>query len=414
MSAQLSAVRSPSPWLIVLGCFIALSVTYGPAVFYTFGFFVQPLTAEYGWSRSTISAGLSAASFVSAFAAPLAGKLFDRYGVRRVMLVAVPLFGASIATVSLCDVPAAYIAMYGVIGVLGAAVAPIPFAKIITSSFETQRQGLGLGVAMAGLGVGTMLMPLLTQTLISGHGWRVAYVGIGLTVVLVIVAAFLGLIRGPSIDSALVNWPDRSSLPGVELREALRSRVFWYIAISLFIVTTIVMGTVAHAVPMLASQGMSPRDAAGMMGALGVASLAGRLSCGYIFDKLFAPYVVSGVFVIIVLGVILLASGATGLAPLLAIICIGFGVGAEIDIIAYLSARYFGLRRYAEISGYFYAIFGLSAGVGAFIAGKVFDTFQSYEWALKGFAVAPLLAIALILQIGPYAFGGQQAGRSKP
>jgi cyanate permease len=108
-------------------------------------------------------------------------------------------------------------------------------------------------------------------------------------------------------------------------------------------------------------------------------------------------------------GIGLLSSGAAGVVPLLGTICLGLGIGSEIDIMAFIVGRYFGIRTFGEIYGYIMGVFVFASGLGPTIMGVCYDRTHSYNLALEGFAIALLAACVLISRLGPYAFPVRRA-----
>jgi hypothetical protein len=83
---------------------------------------------------------------------------------------------------------------------------------------------------------------------------------------------------------------------------------------------------------------------------------------------------------------------------------VGLGVGAEVDMIAFLASRYFGLRSFGAITGFLFAGFGLAAGSGAYLMGTGFDATGSYALPLTLFSIATLAGAALMMRLGPYRY----------
>ena len=145
-----------------------------------------------------------------------------------------------------------------------------------------------------------------------------------------------------------------------------------------------------------------------MLAAIGISAIAGRLLSGYLLDRFFAPYLAAAVFFVALLGTALLLTNViTPFATFVAAVCLGFGLGAEVDIIGYLTGRYFAFRRYGEICGYIFAAFTVGSGVGPLIMGTSFDLTGNYNGALVEFVVALLISIGLISQLGPYRYYAQ-------
>ena len=108
--------QSISPWWISIGSFFALIVVNGSISVFSFGVFIKPLEAEFGWDRGSISAGLALCALCSAISLPVAGGLMDKYGVRPVMLTSIVLFAANIAAIALSNVLVVFILLVALPG----------------------------------------------------------------------------------------------------------------------------------------------------------------------------------------------------------------------------------------------------------------------------------------------------------
>ncbi len=205
---------------------------------------------------------------------------------------------------------------------------------------------------------------------------------------------------------------ERSDEQGVRWSVARRGRTFWFMASAFFLVGASVHGCVIHLVPMLTDRGISVERAALASSLLGVAVLIGRVLSGYLLDRFFGPYVAILLFSGVAVGISLLWAGAGGSLTLLAAFLVGLGMGAEADVIAYLTSRYFGLRSFGEIGGYFVRLLLLwRAHSGPVLMGVGFDHLGSYRAPLLFFLAATLVAMALLTRLGAYVYrAGSPAG----
>ena len=400
-----------NPWWVVFGSTLALMVGNAPVLFFTFGVFLKPITSEFGWNRGTMSAALTAYVILGAMGTPFAGKLVDRWGVRRVTLAFIAAF--SLATAALSQTPSyplAFLLLYAVCGLVGSGQAPLPYAKAISARFEARR-GLALGIAMAGVGLGTALMPQLARVLIQAFGWRGAYIGLGIVTFAVAFPGVLLFVRGPAA-SGRREFPTAGGRPGealvasgMTMSEALKtSYQFWLLAIATFLVSAATNGTIAHIVPLLTDRGLSNQLATLVLTSAGLAMIGGRILSGYLVDRFFAPYVAACFFLLPLVGILFLGVGWAGVVPLLGAICVGLGLGAVIALTAFLIGRYFGLRAFGEMYGYVMAVFLFGSGLGPWLMGVCFDVTRSYNLALTGFALLLVIASLLISRLGPYIY----------
>jgi MFS family permease len=404
-----------SRWWIVFGATLSMLVAQGPVILYTLGLFIKPLNQEFGWDRASISGAGGLAAMSSAIAIPFVGWLIDRWGIRPVLLPIVVLSAFSIALNSLTpNSIVVFMLLFAITGLLGSGQGPLGYAKCVSAWFD-DRRGLALGITMSGIGVGAALVPQYAQLLIGRFGWRAAYAGLGfLTLMIAFPAVFLFL-REPTEAEARVNStraPSTASddcLPDLEVREALSGRRFWLIAFALLLVSTVTQGMVVHTVPLLTDRGYSPETAAALMIAVGLSTMVGRLLSGYLVDRIFAPVVAAFFFLLPCLGIYLLD---TALSPVAGIISLGLASGTEIDMIGFLTSRYFGMKRFGQLYGYLFASFVVGSAVGPYMMGLAFERLRSYDPALWAFCAFLVLASTVILCLGPYRYPAEHQPRA--
>jgi predicted MFS family arabinose efflux permease len=172
----------------------------------------------------------------------------------------------------------------------------------------------------------------------------------------------------------------------------LTGSVFWLLAAAIFLVAMALNGTIIHIVPLLTDRGLSPAIAASLLGVVGLASIVGRLLCGYLADRLFAPHVAAGFFLLPCLGICLLIMDGGRPLAFIGVVALGLALGWEIDMMGFLTTRYFGLRRFGVLYGYLFAVFSAGSALGPFLMGLSFDVFHSYGLMLATFVVALALA----------------------
>ena len=392
-----------NPWWIVFGSVLGLAVGNGPVMQFTFGVFVKPLTAQFGSDRGTISAALTLGLCVTGLCTPFAGRLVDRFGARAVTLPAICLFALSLVTLGFIpDNAWAFVAVYAVMGVFAAGQTPLPYAKAVSAAFDSKR-GLALGVTMAGVGLGTVLLPIFCTQMIGAFGWRGAYIGLGAVLFCVGFPAVLLFLRDP-ISDRRAGLAARAELAGFTGRQALRSGSFWILAVAFFFVAMACAGVLVHAIPIMTDRGVPPQQAAVAISIGGLALIVGRLLSGWLLDRTFAPYVAMAFFVAPLLGIVLLFLTDSAGFGMAATVLVGVGLGAEVDLIAFLICRYLGLRAFGEIYGYLFLTFMLGSGSGPFLMGLSYAKTGSYGFTMACFAAGLLVATASIARLGPYRF----------
>jgi cyanate permease len=304
---------------------------------------------------------------------------------------------------------------YLALGLLLNGVGPIPYGSVVSHWFD-RRRGLALGLMMIGIGSGAMVMPSFAQQLIARFGWRTAYTVLGggvLVIAIPVVAVFL---REKPQDLGLLpdGVPPKNSTAGSEAaaqglsaQDAWRSRTFWLMVCAFFLVSTSVQGCLVHTTAMLGDRGIPAQTAALGSSLVGVAVLLGRVGTGYLLDRLFAPHVAAVFFSGAALGIGLLWLGTTPVAFAGAFL-VGLGLGAEVDLIAYLVSRYFGLRAFGRVYSSAFAAFALAGALGPLVMGASFDRTGSYRGALMTFLAATLVAAVLMTRLGPCRYRASQ------
>lgn len=402
-----SAIASSNPWSIVVGSLIALMTSAGAIMAFTFSLFIAPLTEEFQWSRATISLGFSVMTLALAISAPLMGRLMDRVGTKKVLLIAIPLFALTFLAASF--IPASvplFLVCFALAGVLGAAHSPIPYVKLVSLWFDRNR-GLALGITMMGIGLGGAVLSKSLGVIIAEQGWRAGFVGIAVAIVALAIPAVAFLLREPAKTTsgetpnsiALTNAVGKSS------SEVLRDSRFWSILVFVFLLTMALNGIAAHVVPFLELGGIERTTAASLLGALAGASLLGRLLTGFILDRVFAPLIAGVICIFGLIGLCILGfGGGTVPAAIAGLIFLGFALGAETDIMGFLIGRYFGMKSFGEIIGYTFATFSLASAVGAPLMGLAYDLNGNYDHALITFGLGLIVSTVVIVRLGKYEY----------
>lgn len=390
-------------WGVVLASLLGIGLGVAPlAATYTLGALVGPLSAEFGWSRASImsvSLVMLVGMTPTAFAV---GWIADRHGVRSVVVFSQVAFAACFAALGLFTSNIAiFYALYFAMAVLAAGTLPVTFARAISMRFDRQR-GLALGMALAGTGLCGLLAPAFTALTAQEFGWRGAYLCLAVLPLLAIPAAWLLLPRKPQRTVA-ASQAKLADEPGLTVAQALKTPRFLFMAIAFFCVSGAITGALVSLVPLLISYKYPPVRAAEMAGVVGLAVIAGRLMVGVLIDKFWAPAIGAAFLVTPVLALVALAQGDIGFyASLGAFILIGLAVGAEVDLNAFLTSRYFGMRSFGRLYAIQYMAIGAGAAAAGPLFGYVYDVTNSYAMALLGAAGLLFVFGPSLLILGKY------------
>ena len=363
-------------WKIALAGFFGVMVSFAAIVPYTFGLFLKPLTASFGWHREATSAGFSIAALTVAAASPGLGFLLDRFRPRSIILPCIVVFSAAYASLALLTPHLLHFYLtFFVIGLVGNGTAYIGYSRAISSWFN-RRRGFALSIMLAGSALGAMVLPVLAQAVITHLGWRAAYLTLGVLAFAVgfpLTAAF--------VRERPVAQQDRnvSTDFGEPVAKALATPAFWIIAATVCLYAISVNGAIAHLSALLTDRGISASGAAWSVSIIGATSLVGRLLTGLFLDRFFGPRVSQIMLLMTVLGIVLLSVANSLTAGLIAAGLIGFSMGSEGDITPYLLGRYFGLKRFSTLYALTWTTYAIGGAAGPILVGRVFDTLGSYR-----------------------------------
>jgi MFS family permease len=178
--------------------------------------------------------------------------------------------------------------------------------------------------------------------------------------------------------------------------------VFWLLAASFAMMSLSFAGFLPHFVPMLTDGGLSPVTAGTIAAEIGLAVIASRLVIGFLMDRLFAPRIAIAMSLIAASGFIILVVNGIAAASLTAI-ALGLAMGAELDLMGFLVARYFGLREFGRIYGWLYGAFIFASGLGPLWVGALRDANGNYTLALGIGAAGLLVACVGFLLLPRYS-----------
>lgn len=389
-------------WWIVATAAVGMSTGPGQFAFGALGLFMIPLNEEFGWSRTEVSLALTFFTVALAVSIPWIGKLVDRHGSRKVLLPSFMVFGVLLALIpSLANQLWILFLLFALIGSLAAGANALPYLRTISAWFD-RRRALALGIAMGGSGMGYVYVPPAVQYMIDMHGWRSAYFMLAaVTLVVAVPLVYFVLREAPAkkdiegrneLNPESIDPAAGSQVPMLRL---LRRPLLWQLFVIFCLLSFTLYGVLSHLSPMLRDRGMSPGNAALVQSTLGLALVVSRVIIGYIMDRFFAPHVAVACFLLSAIGVSLLAAGAVGPLAFVAAVFIGISMGAEIDMLAFLTGRYFGVENFGQVYGILFTSFLIGTSGGPVAYGMAYETLGSYSWVLV-VSIGLMLASAAI------------------
>jgi predicted MFS family arabinose efflux permease len=391
-------------WPIVLAAmagFAASTITT-----YSSQVFIQPLQQEFGWSRGQIASGHSIAAMAGVLFAPFTGFFVDKFGPRRLGIAAVIAICIATALLSLTG-PEIWMwhALWLPMAFAIILIQPSVWTAAVTSVFAAGR-GFALAVMLCGGSLASMITPKLSSLLIEALDWRMAFVALGL---------FWAALTLPLIYFCFSSALDRERLsPGAKENAAPVKRVsIWQsgmltwrypqLLIAGSCIAGVVVTLVVSLVPLLSANGLTRAQALNITPLVGISAIFGRLTIGALLDRWNGRFLAAVAVSMPIFGILLLIHypGSTLIASI-AVLIFGLSFGAELDILAYLTSRYFKVANFGLLFGTIGGFIGLASGNGPWVLQSVFDAQQSYLPALWGMIPICLVAAVLFLLLGPY------------
>jgi MFS family permease len=411
-----SSIESRRGWFVVISAMVGAAVGLSPIPFYTIGMFAPELSEAFGWSFAAMMGSIGVQSAAVMLVSPLAGLTVDRFGARPVALISLFLFGLCFMSLALSNGSLTlYYAQWAIMSVLGAGTLSATWTRVVNGWFDRNR-GLALGLASTGTGITGFLIKPFSAWLIEDYGWRHAFVAVGALPIIIGIPVVLWLFRENRAtqvanDGAeqLVITPaegdDSPAAPeaGLTLKEALRGRHFWILAISFFLIAFALTAPTPNLENILKTLGFSLSEVGAIAASFGLAVIAGRIVGGWLLDRFYAPACAVAVLVIPAFGCWLLSgTQLSGDMATVAVLALGFGAGFEFDLLAFLIAKYFGQRSYGVIYGCFYTVIALGGGLGPVVYGYMFDSLGSYSHALTMGSISVMIGAMCLLLLGKY------------
>jgi MFS family permease len=375
-------------WPVVLAAAAGSGLGIAGLLTYSAGIFAKDLEAEIGLSRTGLGAAFFVATVALALALPIVGWLVDRFGPRWPALFGALALSAGFAALgTMVESVPGYVAVMAAIGFFAACSAPVAYTRAVNAEFDRSR-GLALGFTQVGIGVTAMVVPPFLAGVVVQSGWQAGYLALA-------AIAALGVLPALALPAA----------KGVVAKAAsaakdMRSPLFVLLLLAFGAMALSFAGFLTHFVPMLREAGLDPRTAGTMAGLIGASVIVSRIVVGWLADRFEAPRIAAACCAICALGCLALAWQSASLAWVGAI-ALGSAMGAEADLIGYMTARYFGMASYGRLYAVQYASFMLMGGVSPLWIGALADQSGGYVAPLLVTALGLAVAIVLFLRLPP-------------
>jgi MFS family permease len=395
--------------LTTFGAMVGL--IFGPSVIanLTVTAYIGPIEQEFGWLRSDVSFAFSLVAYMIVAVSPVQGMLVDRFGPRRVVLTSIPLFALSLAAIYFTPGNIyVYYLLWALVPIAALGLWPLGYLQAVAPWFD-RKLGLALGCANAGIGVGSTFLPMFViGPIIAAYSWRHAMLALAMLVLFVSWPIVAYCLREPAAgDAAARKLSAASRSFGLTFQQATREPTFWMLNLGFFLLGVTATSLVTQQVPLLRDAGWTVEETTRLQTTFGFGLLFARVAVGFIIDHVFAPRLMTIVSIGGAVACVLYAVNPD--LGYVSAILVGFLLGAEFDVLAFLIKRYYGNAAYGRVYGVVFGVFYLGSAVGIWGLPKLRELSAdlSYDNALYA-AAAILVASAILMAFMPkyrYAAG---------
>jgi MFS family permease len=391
---------------------------YGASVINTY------MLGEIHMSRSTLGLGSTFIHLAVGLAAPLAGLLTARFGVRQTVVLGSAIICASALFLAvLGHRPWHYLISFGIANGIGISLAAVvPTATLATRWFHRYR-GRAMGIALSGAGISGFVVSWFFDRILhaSGGNWRAGWWIVAASAVISGIIAALWIRETPesmgqTVDGIIEENPaERAEIATPQDRwtvsQAYRTSAFWLIAIAGIAHTYPYFFFVAHSILYISGTGISSEKAAVAMGIFTIATLIGRWVGGILMDFVSAR-------VTYVLGLSLFIAGSYFYALInrpdaiipayvAAALC-GCSYGWVFTCVTTMLGNFYGRKAFPKLYGTLTLFISTCASPAGYVGGKIFDVYGSYKLAiLLNVILSAIAIVAILFTIMPTPPGGK-------
>jgi MFS family permease len=380
----------------------------------TTGILIVPLQDEFGWSRATIGFAVAINLVIYGLGGPFAAAFVDRFGMRRVIAVAVLGISTGAGLSIFMTQPWQLDLLWGVVNALATGAISVPLGAMIANRWFVQRRGLVTGLLTSANATGQLIFLPVLAWIVTHWGWRYA-AGTAAVVALVLVLPLsLLFVRDRPVDKGLPPYggtelepaPPRVGNPFADavrtLASVSRSTPFWLLAGSFFICGASTNGLIGtHLIPAAMDHGFGEVAAASLLATIGVFDLVGTVASGWLTDRYDPRLLLAWYYGLRGLSLLALpyAFGSPHFGLIMFVIFYGLDWVATVPPTVALTAEAFGRDKVGVVFGWIFASHMLGAAAAAWGAGAARTWFGGYGWAFGTSGLLCLFAVGLVSQI---------------
>lgn len=403
-------------WIMLFSIFLMTFASSGSR--FSFGVFLTRMSEDLHWGRDELSLAASLNLILAGLLRAVVGFMVDRYGAKFVLILGVFLCGSALMLTSVAQELWQFYLAYGVLLAIGFAFASPVVVTPVVSAWFVKRRSLAMSIGATGTALGQLITVPLAMATVLTVGWVNGYRVIGLFMLLIVMPVGYLLFANRPADKGLEPYgyvPGENNGRGragggvaMTLREAMRSPDIWRLTLGFFACGFTMSFASTHFIAFAEDMGIEPMAAADALGIVGACSLAGGLAAGYLGDRFSRKNVLTAVYLIRGLSFVVLMQ-ATDLTTLyLGSFLLGISWTSTGPLTSAITADRCGLKNLGSIFGTMYTIMPIGTGIGAYLAGAIYEARHGYELSLIISAAVGLVAAAIVFGVTePDRLGGR-------
>jgi MFS family permease len=405
-------------WYVVAGAFLLMALGYGAR--YSFGIFVQPLTADNGWSRSVVSLAASINLLVYAAAGIGSGKLLDRVAPRWIVTAGILVSALGFFICAAAKTPLEFYLAYGLLYGFGSSWMGTVTVTSSVGKWFVRKRGLAIGISSMGVSFGTLTLTPVVAYILDHFSWKAGFLFIGINLLIpgLLIAQ---LLMRRTIPEAYDLKPDGDG-PGegqqvaasgltplpipVSAKGIRNDSRFWMLALCHGTAVMVALMAFVHQVPYAIDNGIEKVAAATSLGAMGFAGLVGQFFFGWVSDRIGDPkYSAALGYIFMAAGTVMLLQTRTVEMLMVYAVVFGFGYGCLGPLLPIIAADRFGHQVMGAVFGLqTFFVVGLGGSLGPLVGGLIYDATGSYRpawWLNLGLLAAATAGIATLKRRRP-------------
>ena len=391
-------------WIIVavanLGIFSS-----GPGQSHTFSVFVGPIGKDLGLSSTSIASAYGLATLIAAFMLPYMGKLIDKYGARKTLIVVSIILGISCIFFGAASNFLMLTFGFGFLRFFGQGSLMLGCANLVSQWFDRKR-GFAMSIMALGFGISMAIHPPLSQFMIDEFGWKVAWIFLGIsTWIIMVPTLFLLAWNTPESVDLLPDGVNKQNniknnndtIEGLDLSQALREKSFYILAAMWFGMAMLVTTLHFYQVTILTSQGITADFAAGLFTVSAIAMVLFMPIIGKLFDNFPTNYVLAIGLIINFISLMSITFATNEYYAFLYAVFFGINNAISMTMFGYIWPRYFGRKHLGSIQGTGQMIGVIGASLGPLPVGFAIDYIGDSLVTIRYLSIYPLIVTFLTI-----------------